>query len=324
MRCEPRRFSRKTAVLKFIFSYAAPLGMLLFLSLAALSIYATRAITASTSFPRSPGEFMPAAKISRRLADLKELGGANPADMRLLAESGRLKYQLGPEFYVEAIADLERARALGLAEVESFYYLGSMYQAVGLYEFSAQEYRKFLNNKPEDTEVRMLLAKLCYSSGDFQCAVREYEALLAKRGNDAVILENLALASWQNKQDYAGYFTRLRELGVQGEFLADFAEGRINYELKNYGAAALFLKKAADAAGAAGDFSDRAGLFWLAGDAAYRNKESELAYGYLLELVKLNPAHAEGKLLLAKLEKARKAAEKKKAQESGKKGVKAK
>ncbi|MCX5792111.1 MAG: hypothetical protein NTY45_07835, partial [Elusimicrobia bacterium] len=50
---------------------------------------------------------------------------------------------------------------------------------------------------------------------------------------------------------------------------------------------------------------------WLAGDAAYRNQRTDAAYGSLHELIQLNPAHEEGKMLLAKIEKARKAAAKK-------------
>jgi len=296
------------------------LGLFLVLTLAALYIFSAHGTPSYADFPRSSREFMTAAKAGRRLAELRGLLTADPSNMRLLAESGRLKYQLGPDFYVEAIADLERARALGLAEVSSFYYLGSMYQAVGLYDFAVQEYRKLLNNNPEDSEVRMLLAKLCYVFGDFPGAVREYEALLAKRGSDAVLLENLALARWKNNQDYAPLLLKLRALDAQGQFLADYTQGRIAYELKDYAAAAGYLKKAA-AGSAAGGFSDRAALLWLAGDAAYRNKEIDPAYGYLLELNRFNPAHEEGKLLLAKLEKARKAAEKKNAAAAGNKGA---
>ncbi|OGS10860.1 MAG: hypothetical protein A2234_01850 [Elusimicrobia bacterium RIFOXYA2_FULL_58_8] len=296
------------------------MGLCLLLAAAALYIFTTHNGEGS-SFPRSSREFITAAKAQRRLVEINSLLGADPANMRLLAESGRLKYQLGPEFYIEAISDLERARALGFAEVSSFYYLGSMYQAVGLYEFAAQEYRKFLNNSPQDLEARLLLAKLCYSSGDFPCAVREYETLREKLPSDVVVLENLALARWKNKQDYAAALLKLRESGAPGLFLADYAEGRISYELKDYVKAAAFLRKAADGpASAAAGFPDRAALLWLAGDAAYRNKETDAAYGYLRELVALKPEHGEGKILLAKIEKIRKAAEKSKAQSAAKRG----
>ena len=157
----------------------------------------------------------------------------------------------------------------------------------------------------------MLLAKLCYSSGDFPCAVREYETLLKARGEDVVLLENLAVSRWKNKADYSDVLARLRAAGPEGGFLADYAEGRINYELKNYAAAASLLGKAVAAAASGGSFADRAALLWLAGSAANKNQDVAAACGYLGELLKINPAHEEGGRLLAKLEKARKTAKKK-------------
>ncbi|MEK7720953.1 MAG: tetratricopeptide repeat protein, partial [Elusimicrobiota bacterium] len=183
----------KTALKKFLQSYGAPLGMFLFFMLAALYIFMGRGRSPIPEFPRASGEFMQSARAERRLAELGRILTENPGDIKALAESGRLKYQLGQPRYIEAIADLERARRLGLADIRSFYYLGVMYQAVGLYDFAAQEYRKFLNNFPEDAEARMLLAKLCYAAGDYPGAVREYEKLLGEGGRDPVLLENLVV-----------------------------------------------------------------------------------------------------------------------------------
>jgi len=309
---EPRSHALKGAVRKILHTYGAPLGMFLFFMLAALYVYMGRVNRAAPDFPRTAADFMQSSKAERRLAELQAALAANPDDMPALAEAGRLKYQLGQPRYIEAIADLERARGLGHADARSFYYLGSMYQAVGLYDFAAQEYRKFLNNFPADTEARMLLAKLCYAAGDFPGAVREYELLLKDDTADPVLLENLALARWKNKQDHSKILSDLRAQGGGGAFLADYAEGRINYELKDYAKAAAFLKKAADSAETVGGFTDQAALLWLAGDAAYKNKDSDGAYAYLQRLLALNPAHEEGRSLLAKLEKARKAAAKKK------------
>jgi len=308
---EVRHRSIRIAAGKVFRSYATPLVLVLLAGLAALYIFNGQVFVPSPDFPRSVSDFMQASKAERRLAELAERLADEPEDMKALAESGRLKYQLGLSHYIGAIADLERARALGLADYRSFYYLGVMYQAEGLYGFAAQEYRRFLNNKPDDREVRMLLAKLCYSSGDFPCAVREYETLLKARGEDVVLLENLAVSRWKNKADYSDVLARLRAAGPEGGFLADYAEGRINYELKNYAAAASLLGKAVAAAASGGSFADRAALLWLAGSAANKNQDVAAACGYLGELLKINPAHEEGGRLLAKLEKARKTAKKK-------------
>lgn len=306
---EPRPRDLRGAVRKLVNSYGASLGMLLFFVLAALFVFTGRANRLPPDFPRTPSDFIQSAKAERRLADLQSALAVNPDDMRALAEAGRLKYQLGQARYVEAIADLERARALGLADPRSFYYLGVMYQGVGLYEFAAQEYRRFLNNFPEDREARMLLAKLSYSAGDYPGAIREYE-FLVKGGEDPVLLENLALARWKNKQDYAGTLARLRALGGAGPFLADYAEGRILYEQKDFLKAAAPLGRAASASESAGGFTDRAALLWLTADAAWRAKDSEAAYTLLKQLAAAAPDHQEGRSLLAKLDKARAAAEK--------------
>lgn len=310
MSYEPRPTSpARDAVKKIIHSYGAPLGMLLFFVLAALYVFMGRVNRALPDFPRLPSDFMQAAKAEHRLSELQPVLAADPDDMQALAESGRLKYQLGPARYVEAIADLERARGLGLVDPRSFYYLGNMYQAVGLYDFAAQEYRKFLNNYPGDSEVRMLLAKLSYAAGDYAGAVRGYEDLLKDARPDPVLLENLALARWKNGEDYSRALADLRALGQPGPFLADYAEGRIFYEDKDYARASFLLAKAASSPSFPGEaFPDQAGLLWLAGDAAWKNGEQEAAYGFLQQLLKLDPSHEEGRSLLAKIEKARKAA----------------
>ena len=305
-----KRGPLKSALKKLLHSYGAPLGMFLFFVLAALYIFMGRAGNPLPEFPRAPGEFMQAARAERRLAELGKLLAENPEDINALSESGRLKYQLGQTRYIEAIADLERARKLGLADARSFYYLGSMYQAVGLYDFAAQEYRKFLNNFPADSEARMLLAKLCYSAGDYPGAVREFEKLLNEGSRDPVLLENLLLARWKNGQDYSKPLSELRARGAAGAFLADYAEGRVKYELKDYAGAQALLKKAVEAAPAAGTFVDQAALLWMAGDSAYRNNDRESAAVYLRELLKAGPGHEEGRSLLAKIDKARAAAEK--------------
>lgn len=312
MSYEKRHKALGDAFGRLIHSYGAPLGMVLVVMLAALYLFVGRGVSPSPEFPRKASDFMQAARAERRLAELAKELEASPEDIQALAEAGRLKFQLGAPRYIEAIADLERARALGHSDVRSFYYLGTMYQAVGLFEFAAQEYRRFLNNNPRDAEVRMLLAKLAYAAGDYAGAAKEYEFLLKDGREDPVLLENLLQARWKNKQDYAEALARLRALGPQGSFLGDHAEGRIKYEQKDYAAALPLLARAAGAAPAAGGFADAAGLYWMAADAAYRGKDGDAAYAWLAELLKLNPEHGEGKALSAKLEKARAAAAKKK------------
>ncbi|MHB0996241.1 MAG: tetratricopeptide repeat protein [Elusimicrobiales bacterium] len=312
MSYEKRHKALGDAFGRLIRSYGAPLGMVLVVMLAALYLFAGRGVTVSPEFPRKASDFMQAARAERRLAELAKVLESSPEDIQALAEAGRLKFQLGAPRYIEAIADLERARALGHSDVRSFYYLGVMYQAVGLYDFAAQEYRRFLNNHPQDAEVRMLLAKLSYASGDYAGAAKEYDLLLKAGAGDPVLLENLLLARWKNKQDHSDALARLRALGPQGSFLGDYAEGRIKYEEKDFAGALPLLKKAVDAAPTAGGVADAPGLYWMAADAAYRGKDPDSAHAWLAELLKLSPEHGEGKALLARIEKARAAAARKK------------
>ena len=310
------------ALKKLIHSYGAPLGMLLFIVLAALYIGVAGRGAASRDFPRLGAPPPSQADSEKRLGELRKRLEEEPNDIRALDESGRLKFRLGPERYVDAIADLENARSLGLADPRSFYYLGVMYQAVGLYEFAAQEYRRFLNNYPGDTEVRMLLAKLYFVSEDFPGAIREYEALRRDGVKDPVLSENLALALWKNGRDYAPVLAELRGAGGQGAFLADYAEGRMRYEEKDYAAALPLLASAAAAEAAYGAFADRESLFWMAGDAASRAKDLAAAARYLGELLKVNAGHEEGKRLLARVEKTA-AAEAKAAEKAARAAAKA-
>ena len=304
MSYEPKLKALRTSAAGLFSSYGIPAALFLVLALAALYLLAGRGGGSVPDFPRSAGEFLQTSKAERRLAELSARLAAVPDDMHALAESGRLKYQLGPSRYPEAIADLEKARDLGLADVRTFYYLGNMYQSAGLYDFAEQEYRRFLNNDPGDTEVRMLLAKLCYSSGDYPCAVREFEMLEARTSGDPVLLENLALSRWKNGQDHSSVLSDLRALGGTGAFLADYAEGRIAYESGNYPKALDALGRAINASDSAGAFADKAELYWMAGDAAWRGKDAAAAALYLGELLKVSPGHEEGRALLAKAVKA--------------------
>lgn len=300
-----KRFKIKDALSGFLRSYGAPLGLFSVIALAALYVFSARGSGPLPAFPRSPEEFVRPARAQRRLAELAERLRETPDDIKALDEAGRLKFQLGEANYVAAISDLERARALGLADPRAFYYLGVMYQAVGLYEFAAQEYRKFLNNFPKDAETRMLLAKLYYAAGDHPGAAREYEALRRDGADDPVLLENLALALRKAGREYTPVLEELRGRGAAGAFLADYAAGRIKYEDGNYAVALPLLRSAASAAPAAGAFADQASLFWMAADCAYRGGEEEPASLYLRELLKVSPGHEEGRRLLARIEKAR-------------------
>ena len=284
--------------------YGAPAGLLaVFILIVVYAVFTREPGAASGLFPRTATDFMDAAKLDRKLARLAERIGNNPNDIQAYFESGLLKFQKGPERYIESISDLETARSRGLADIRTFYYLGRMYQAVGLYDFSLEEYRRFLNNRPEDFEVRMLAAKLLFSSGKYPAAVKEYETLNAGHKDNALVLENLALARWKNAQDPKPVLDLLHGLGPEADFRAGYVSGRMAYEGKNYAAAAPLLERAAAESLKYPDFSDRAEIYTMLSDS-YVKLKSAAAIPALTELLKINPSNNDARSLLARLTKA--------------------
>ncbi len=259
----------------------------------------------SGRFPRDRSEFMKPGQLDRRLSALEERIKANPDDIQAFFEAGLLKFQKGPDSYLNAISDLETARSRGLADIRIFYYLGRMYQAAGLYDFALEEYRRFLNNRPEDLEVRMLTAKLLFSSGKYPQAVKEYEDLNAKHPENIIVLENLALSRWKTGRDPKPVLDILGGLGAQAAFRAAYVSGRIDYENKDYAAAAPKLALAAAGLGKYPEFSDGAGLYQMLSDSYVKLKSDAQAIDALNELLKISPANDEARSLLARLIKAR-------------------
>ena len=256
-------------------------------------------------FPGTSTEFLGPGQLDRKLSNLEERIKTNPDDIRAFFEAGVLKFHKGPECYIDAISDLETARSGGVADIRIFYYLGQMYQAVGLYDFALEEYRRFLNNRPDDLEIRMLAAKLLFSSGKYPLAVKEYERLSTGHPKNIIVLENLALSRWKNGQDPKSALDTLGGLGDEGAFRAECVSGSIDYENKDYAAAASKLERAAADSLKYPGFSDRAGLYRMLSDSYIKLKSEAPAIAALNELLKISPANDEVRSLLARLTKPR-------------------
>jgi tetratricopeptide (TPR) repeat protein len=286
--------------------YWAPAGLFaVFVLIAAYAVFTREPGAAfGNRFPRTGTEFLEEGQLDRKLARLEERTKNNPNDIQAFFEAGLLKFQKGPGSYIDAISDLETARSRGLADIRTFYYLGRMYQAVGLYEFSLEEYRRFLNNRPEDFEVRMLAAKLLFSSGKYPAAVKEYETLNSGNPKNILVLENLALSRWKNNQDPGPILDAMRGLGPEAVFRAGYVSGRMAYEDKNYAAAAPLLERAAAESLKYSDFSDRAGVYAMLSDSYVKLKSDTAAIAALNELLKISPANNEARSLLARLSRA--------------------
>ena len=255
-------------------------------------------------FPRVSTEFLSPGQLDSKLSSLEERIKSNPNDIRAFFEAGLLKFQKGPGNYIDAISNLETARSGGLSDIRTFYYLGRMYQAVGLYDFALDEYRRFLNNRPEDTEVRLLAAKLLFSSGKYPLAVKEYENLNAVDPKNIIVLENLALSRWKNGQDPKPILDILGGRGAEAAFRAVYISGRIDYENKDYTAAASKLERAAADLPKYPEFSDGAGVYQMLSDSYLKLKSDAQAIAALNGLLKISPANDEARSLLARLTKA--------------------
>jgi len=259
----------------------------------------------SGRFPRTKTEFLKPGRLDRKLSRLEKKIKTNPNDIRAFFESGLLKFQKGPERYIDAISELETARSGGLSDIRTFYYLGQMYQAVGLYDFALEEYRRFLNNRPDDLEVSLLAAKLLFHLGKYPLAVKEYEGLSARHPENVIVLENLALSRWKNGQDPKSILDIMGGLDAEAAFRAEYVSGRINYENKQYAAAASRLERAAADLLKYPEFSDRAGLYQMLSDCYVKLKAEARAIDALNELLKISPANDEARSLLARLVKIR-------------------
>jgi tetratricopeptide (TPR) repeat protein len=316
-------FSSFKTVLRGRSSYGAPLWLFaVFIFIAAYAVFTRETGPAAGRFPRAAADFLEKSRLDGKLAGLDERIRNNPNDIQALFEAGILKFQKGPDSYIDAISDLETARSRGVADIRIFYYLGRMYQAVGLYDFALEEYRRLLNNRPEDFEVRMLTAKLFYASGNYPQAVREYETLSAAHPDNLPALENLALSRWKNKQDPQPVLDRLGELGPEAAFRSGYIAGRMAYEKKDYASAAPLLSRAAAESAKYPDFSDLALVYQMLGDSFLKLRSDAGAVFALTELLKLTPANEEARSQLARLTKARERAAKEAARAQGRKGKK--
>ncbi|HBB67942.1 MAG: hypothetical protein A2X28_07010 [Elusimicrobia bacterium GWA2_56_46] len=296
---------RRAVESRVLSGWLAPAGLLaVFIFIAAYALFTRNRGAAPGLFPRSSAEFMEAGRLDRRLAGLAERTGKDPNDIQAFFESGLLKFQKGAASYIEAISDLETARSRGLADIRTFYYLGRMYQAEGLYDFALEEYRRFLNNRPGDFEVRMLAGKLLFSLGRYAQAVKEYEILKDAQPENFLVLENLALSRWKNKQDPQPVIDLLRGMGAEAVFRAGYVSGLVAYESRDYAAAVPLLERAAGESTRYPEFSDLAGIYRMLSDSYVKLKSEAKAVSALGELLKINPSDDEARSLLARLSRA--------------------
>src|SRR3989344_4499912 len=118
---------------------------------AALSfLFSYRHQNASLFFPRDPSDFSSQRNLGRIVEQVQRELEKDPENIQALIRMGITHYQMGKEHYLDALNELEHARELGAVDPRIFYYLGVMYQEVGLYSYAIPELERFLRNFPED------------------------------------------------------------------------------------------------------------------------------------------------------------------------------
>jgi tetratricopeptide (TPR) repeat protein len=189
-------------------------------------------------------------QIEAAIAAVQVRLSANPQDIAALVELGMLHFESGAPAYPDAVNEFEEARRLGSLDSRLFYCLGVMYQELGLYPFALEEYQKHLRNFPEDKEVRMLAAKLCYRQGDYETAVKEYERLRYRDPKDPLITENLGLSLWGAKLTDRAVecFQALKAAGGLPARRAQFYLGQMAFEAGRFQEALDLMQRSLPAA----------------------------------------------------------------------------
>ncbi len=242
-----------------------------------------------------------APKVEGAIAAAQERLRENPQDIEALLELGILHFEKGKEFYADAVNELEDARDLGALDSRIFYCLGIMYQELGLPSFALEEYRRYLRNRPQDREMRLMAAKLLYLLGHYAEAVGEFERLKFHHPKDSLVEENLGLSLWAAKlhSRAAEAFTALGTFGPAEARRAQYYLGQMAFEQLRYHAALEHLRAAMEgpalptALGAGGDFGVPADKLQATMAMAYQKldrwDEAKAAWERVLELAPKDP-----------------------------------
>lgn len=135
----------------------------------------------------SPGE------ADRQIEAAKSFIADHPEDINAHIALAMAYYQKGPEGYVDALNALDKARALGATSERLFYYAGVMYQHLGLLDYAANEYSKYLRHHPKDYETMIRLANVHFQQKHLDQAETLYKEAIASWPKDATAWFNYAI-----------------------------------------------------------------------------------------------------------------------------------
>ena len=260
---------------------------------------------APAGFPRTPEEFLPAEKREAEAARLELRLKENPDDLHALVQMGLIQFQRGRDHYIDGINALEEARNLGALEVRVPFYLGAMYQELGLVPFAIAEYQRFLRNSPEDRDVRLRLAKLEYQEGRYAEAAKEYENLYAEKTEDPLVRENLALSLMGAGRPHEArfHFEGLSQANGETARRAHFFLGKLASQNREYPLAATHLEKARSGGGPVPGV-DAKELYLQLAQTYDKLKLAEKSRPAWEQVLALDPGNKEAKTQLRKAAKA--------------------
>lgn len=118
-----------------------------------------------------------------------------PEDLEALSNLAAAYYFKGPDSYVDGLNALEKARSLGATDERLFYYAGVMWDALGLHDYVAHEFGRYLRHHPKDYEALVQLANVLYRDKQYDEARTLYQRALNEYPKDPTVWFNLAMVS---------------------------------------------------------------------------------------------------------------------------------
>lgn len=129
----------------------------------------------------------------RRVAKAQARLSEHPEDLEALSELAIANFLKGPESYVEGINALEKARSLGSTDEALFFYAGAMYDALGLRDYAANEFNRYLRHHPDEYEAQVRLANVLYHDKKYDEAKTLYRKALDSWPKDPTVWFNFAV-----------------------------------------------------------------------------------------------------------------------------------
>lgn len=155
---------------------------------------------------------------------------------------------LGKTDYEAAIAYLETALTLGGSRVEDLdfdinYYLATAYYKDGQFDEAVRVYNAILGLRPDETNAYYLRGSVKLSEGDFESAQRDFDTAVAKdpKNYDQMIRIYMVLEEYGYKE--AGLVYLQNAMKENEKSISDYDMGRICYYMGNYENARNFLER---------------------------------------------------------------------------------